>query len=72
MAKKKRILTSRSLQQLVTPPPFAIYKRILIPNSGYMVLWDISPLSSRSAGFLNKVAVSCPNNSSLDLLPVMQ
>ena len=33
-----------------------------------MVLWDISPPSSRSAGFLNKVAIPCPNSLSLDLL----
>ena len=33
-----------------------------------MVLWDSSPPSSRSTGFLNKVAIYCPNNSSLDLL----
>ena len=33
-----------------------------------MVLWDTSPQSSRSAGFLNKVAIPCPNNSSLNLL----
>ena len=32
-----------------------------------MVLWDISPPSSRSAGFLNKVAIPCPDNSSLNL-----
>ena len=30
-----------------------------------MVLWDTSPPSSRSAGFLNKVTIPCPNNSSL-------
>ena len=33
-----------------------------------MVLWDTSPPSSPSAGFLNKVAILCPNNLSLDLL----
>ena len=33
-----------------------------------MVLWDTSPPSSRSAGFLNQVAISCLNDSSLDLL----
>ena len=33
-----------------------------------MVLWDTSPPSSRSAGFLNKVTIPCPNTSSLDLL----
>ena len=30
-----------------------------------MVLWDTSPPSSQFAGFLNKVAIPCPNNSSL-------
>ena len=29
-----------------------------------MVLWDTSPSSSQSAGFPNKVAILCPNNSS--------
>ena len=33
-----------------------------------MVLWDTSPPSSWSAGFPNKVAISCPNSLSLDLL----
>ena len=33
-----------------------------------MVLWDTSPPSSWSAGFSNKVAISCPNSLSLDLL----
>ena len=33
-----------------------------------MVLWDTSPPSSWSAGFLNKVAIPCPNTLSLDLL----
>ena len=33
-----------------------------------MVLWDTSPPSSRSSGFLNKVAIPYPSNSSLDLL----
>ena len=33
-----------------------------------MVLWDTSPPSSWSAGFLNKVASPCLKTSSLDLL----
>lgn len=33
-----------------------------------MVLWNTSPPPSQPAGFLNKIAISCPNNSSLDLL----
>ena len=33
-----------------------------------MVLWNTSLPSSWSAGFLNKVTVSCPNISPLDLL----
>ena len=34
-----------------------------------MVLWDSSPASSRSAGFLNKISIPpCPNSSSLVLL----
>ena len=28
-----------------------------------MVLWDTSPSSSQSAGFLNKVTIPCRNNS---------
>ena len=37
-------------------------------NSGKVVLWETSPPSSRSAGFLNKVTIPCPNTSSLDVL----
>ena len=33
-----------------------------------MVLWDTSPLSSRSAGFLNIVTVPSPSERSLELL----
>ena len=33
-----------------------------------MVLWDTSPPSSWSTGFLNKVTILCPNNPSLNLL----
>ena len=33
-----------------------------------MVLWDTSPPSSWSVGFLYKVAAPCLNTSSLDLL----
>ena len=33
-----------------------------------MVLWDTSPPSSQSAGFLRKVAIPCLNTSSLDVL----
>ena len=44
------------------------YKRSLNSNSGKMVLWDMSPPSSWFAGFPNKVAIPCPNNSPLDLL----
>ena len=33
-----------------------------------MVLWDTSPPSSWSAGFLNKVTIPCSNTSSLNLL----
>ena len=33
-----------------------------------MVLQDTSPPSSQSAGLLNKVAIPCPSNSSLNLL----
>ena len=36
--------------------------------SGKTVLWDMSPPSSRSAGFPNKVSIPCPSNSSLNLL----
>ena len=38
-----------------------------------MVLWETSPLSFCSAGFLNKVTIPCLDNFSLDLLgPVVQ
>ena len=32
-----------------------------------MVLWDSSPASSQSAGFLNKVAIPCLNSLSLSM-----
>ena len=32
------------------------------------MLWDTSPPSSPSAGFLNKVAIPCPKDSSLNFL----
>ena len=35
---------------------------------GKTVLWDTSPPSSWSAGFLNNVAIPCSNNLSLNLL----
>lgn len=35
-----------------------------------MVLWDASPPSSPSAGFVDKVAIPGPSNSSLDYWPV--
>ena len=62
------------LQQLITfftyihTFPSLFYKRSQYPDLSKMVLWDSSPPSSRCAGFLNKVAISCPNNSSLDYL----
>ena len=37
-------------------------------NSGKMLLWHMSPPSSWSANFLNKVTVIYPNNSSFNLL----
>ena len=49
-----------------TPSPFS--KKEREPNSGKMVLWETSPPSSWFAGFPNKVAISCPNKSSLNLL----
>ena len=50
------------------PHPLAFwYKRSLNPNTGKMVLWDTGPLSSRSAGFPNRVTIPCPNTS-LDVL----
>ena len=42
------------------------YKRSLNSNSDKMVLWDASPLTSLSAGFLKKVAILCSNNSSFN------
>ena len=64
---------SRSLQQPAPPNTHTdththfYYKRSLNANSSKMVLWDTSPPSSRSAGFLNKVTIPCPNISSLNL-----
>ena len=49
------------------PFPFSC-KRSQNSNSGTLVLWDTSPSSSQSAGFLNKVTIPRPNNSSVDLL----
>jgi len=37
-------------------------------NSGKIVLWNTSQPSSQSGGFLNKVVIPCPQNSSLNLL----
>ena len=53
---------------LLTSSPF-LYKRNQHSNPGKMILWNTSPSSSPSAGFLNKVTICCPNHSSLDLLP---
>ena len=47
--------------------PF-LYKRSLNSNSGKKILWDVSAPSSWFAGFPNKAAIPCPNNSPLDLL----
>lgn len=47
--------------------PFSI-KGSLKSNSGKMALCDAGPPSSRSADFLNKVTIPCPNNLSLYLL----
>ena len=47
------------------PPLLNSYKRSLGSNSDKMVLWDTSPPSSQSAGFLNKVAIPWLKNSSL-------
>ena len=44
------------------------YKRSLNSNTGKMALWENSPPSPLSADFPNKVAISCPNNSLLNLL----
>lgn len=66
--------TRKYLQQLIPfftlpPHPFSLfYKRNWHPNPGKMVLWDTSPSSSGSAGFLNKVNIPYPNNFSLNLL----
>ena len=51
---------------LLHPTPALLsYKRSLNSNCGKIVLWDTI---FWSAGFLNKVAIPGPNNSSLDLL----
>ena len=62
-----RIRTLRSLQRPITGPLFRC-KQSLNSDLDKRVLWDISPLSSPSAGFLNKAAIPLPNNSSLNLL----
>ena len=65
---EQRIPAPRSLQQpTTTVSPFSV-KRTLNSNSGKMVLWDTSPPSSWSTGFLNKVTIPCLNTPSLDLL----
>lgn len=46
---------------------FLFYKRNQHPNSGKLIL-NTSPPSSRSAGFLNEAAISCPDNLSLHLM----
>ena len=51
------------LYQSHTPSPFSIKRtktKNLISNLDKMVIWDTSPSSSWSAGFANKVAISCP------------
>ena len=50
------------------PPLLSQYNRSLNSNSSRTVPWDTSPPSSWSAGFPNKVIISCPNNSSLCVL----
>ena len=40
----------------------------LTSNSGKLDLWDMSPAWPRPAGFSSQVLISCPSNSSLDLL----
>ena len=62
----------QDLIKLIPPPkkkgcPFS-YKRSLNSDLGKMILWDTSLPSSWSAGFLNKVAISCLNTLFLDLL----
>ena len=43
------------------------YKRSLNSNPGKMALWENSPPSPLSADFPKKVAISCPQNSPLNL-----
>ena len=44
------------------------YERSLNSYLDTLVLWDISPPYSLSAGFSSKLAIPCPNDSSLNLL----
>ena len=49
----------------VTLPPLSVFKnkqtnKKLNSNLDKMVIWDTSPPSSWSAGFANKVTISCP------------
>ena len=70
------VSTRKHLQQLTsfsTLPPHSspstlFYKRNQHTNLDKTVLWDISPPSSWSAGFLNEVNIRCPNNSSLSVV----
>ena len=65
--RKEEINTSPDRNQEMPdfiPSPFSIKAAWILTQ---MVLWDTSPPSPRSAGFPNKVAISCPNWS-LDLL----
>lgn len=51
-----------------THPLLLGYKTSPNSNSGKMALWDTSPSSSQSSGFLNKTSIPYPPKSSLDLL----
>ena len=65
--KNKGFLNQEVCNNQPYPLPFEC-KRSLNSNSGKVVLWEMSPPSSQSAGFPNKVAIPCLSNSSLHLL----
>ena len=65
-ARTKDSGTKKSATTSHTSFPFSIKEAWILTWA--MVLWNTSPPSSRSAGFLNKVVIPCPNSLSLDLL----
>ena len=66
----RKMVTTYGLFKIFTSssPHSLFYKINQHPNLGKMVLWDTNPPFSWSAGFPNKVTITCPNNFSSNLL----